>query len=557
MRNSVLVAAATCAVLALVTAFVLWPVSLVFHAAWQGLDDREPGLTLAPQRVPLAIETAKLVMLVLAIALPAGVMCAAALFRTDLPLNWLWGTLILLPALLPIDLQATAWLATLGPQGLARSLGLSLELKGVLGAAWVHGMASIPWVVAIVGPALCTVEAELEEDGLLLVGAARTLWHVTLRRSAAALVAAGLIVAVQTAGEMAVTDLLQVRTYAETVYTEFALASRVGPATATAAPGIIVWLCLILVAGTLLVRSVPPNAQALFARRPVFRLGRARWFVLAGCIFVACATWGIPMSSLVWRAGLDFPRVQVDRLASPAKATSKAASVTEESKVPRTADRTLQPHWQPSALVRNIGASARSAADQLTLSLIVAAITATVTVPLAWLLVAFAQAGRWSGWMIGGIVALLFALPGPVVGIALELAVGRPFIWWGSDAATVGGRLALWLDNVALSPAILVWLHTIRALPFALAMLWPARRLVNRRLLETAAIDGAGTWARFRFVELPACSAAIIAATLVSAVLSIGELAGSVIVQPPGLQPLSVRIFTLAHFGLENHLDFL
>jgi iron(III) transport system permease protein len=529
--------------------FLLWPVGMVFHAAWEGRDSVEPGLSLAAQRMSLAIETAKLIILVLAIALPVGVSCALVLFRTDLPGKWLWRMLILLPALVPIDLHATAWLATLGPQGLARFLELPIELKGLVGAAWVHAMASIPWVVAIVGPAVSTVEAELEEDCLLLVGPIRTMWHVTLRRSAGAVVAAGLIVAVLTAGEMAVTDLLQVRTYAETVYTEFALASRVGAATATAVPGLLVWLLLVAVAGVLLVRRVPQNAQALFARRPVFPLGPGRWLVLAGCVLVTALTLGIPTGSLVWRAGLKFPKLAV------AGQDLRPGAENEAGGLAITADpQPSAPHWSARTFCENLMRSAHSARHQLALSLKVAALTAILTVPIAWCLVVFAQRNELGAWVLSGIVALLFALPGPVVGIGVKLALDQPYRWWGADPSSVGGQLAGLFDGIARSPAVLVWLHCLRALPFAIGVLWPVRRLVNRRLLEAAAIDGAGPWARFRFVELPACSAAILAAALVSGVLSIGELGGSVIVTPAGQQPLSVRIFTFAHYGLENHL---
>jgi ABC-type Fe3+ transport system permease subunit len=188
------------------------------------------------------------------------------------------------------------------------------------------------------------------------------------------------------------------------------------------------------------------------------------------------------------------------------------------------------------------------------LSLKVAAGTALVTVPLAWLLAMIACHGRVGRWLVAATACLLFALPGPVLGIGLTLALGRPTAWWGSSSDSVGGQIALWCRSVADSPAVLVWLHTLRTLPFALAVIWPVLRLVNRSLVEAAAIDGAGAWSRFWHVDLPACRVAVLAAGLACAVLSIGELSGSVIVTPPGLQPLSVRIFSFAHFGLESHL---
>jgi iron(III) transport system permease protein len=520
---------------------------MVVASAWQGRGDAEPGLSMTQQRASLAIQTLALVGLTLAIALPIGVAAALAVFRTDVPGRFFWAPLILLPALVPLDLHATAWLATLGPQGFARAMGLPIELKGLVGAAWIHAMAAIPWVVAIVGAAVSIVEAELEEDCLLLAGPIRTMWHVTLRRSIGAVIAAALIVAVLTAGEMAVTDLLQVRTYAETVYTEFAIAARVGAATATAVPGLVVWLLLVAVAGWLVVRKVPQDAQALFVRRPVFRLGRLRGVAAAFCAIVVTGSLVVPTVSLVWRTGQRYPkRLPIEQ--TPGSPVTAAESNSVSPAEP------AGPHWSAVAFRENLVRSAESAADQLKLSLKVAAATVLVTVPVAWLMTVLSRRGRVGQWLVAAAACLLFALPGPVLGIGLALATGRPTAWWPASGESIGAELARWLRGVVDSPAVLVWLHSLRTLPFALGVIWPVHRLVNRGLLEAAAIDGAGAWSRFWHIELPACRVAVVTSALACAVLSIGELSGSVIVTPPGQQPLSVRIFSFAHYGLESHL---
>ncbi len=553
-----------------------WPIAMVLIAAWTGRADSEPGLTPSEHRASLAIQTALLVLITLAIALPIGVTTALLISRTDVPAKPFWSLVVLLPALVPIDLHATAWLAAAGPQGLARSLGLPVELKGLFGAAWIHAMAAIPWIAALVGVAVSLVESELEEDCLLLVGPLRTMWHVTLRRSAGAVVAVALFVGVITAGEMAVTDLLGVRTYAETVYTEFALKGRVGAATATAVPGLVVWLVLIAAAGWLIVRRVPQETQALFARRPIFRLGRVRWLAAAGCASVVAATFGVPAASLVWRAGLKYPmrpastgsfmtRTEPRPDRDSAGRDAGSPSVSDGTVAPKSTTQNFgkpqhidiaryRPRWSVAALVENVRDGGRAAERELILSLVIAGLTAICVVPLALLLAVFARESRAGKWFAAVIACTLFALPGPVLGIALKLALLRPTKWWGDDPSSLGGAVAGWLANVADSTAVLVWLHGLRTLPFALAVLWPAVRLVNRSLLEAAAIDGAGAWRRFRHVELPAVLPSVFAAAIGVAVLSIGELAGSVIVTPPGEKPLTVLIFGLAHNGVDNHL---
>ena len=171
----------------------------------------------------LAIETTGLVLATEALALPLGVLLAVLLFRTDI-----WGrrgllAIIALAAFVPMPLHATAWLGALGNAGRMQALGVRPILVGRFGAAVVHALAALPWVVLLAGVGLCAVEPELEESALLDFGPWRVLTRITLRRAIGAIAAAALAVAVLTAGDMTVTDLLQVRTYAEEAYVQFIL----------------------------------------------------------------------------------------------------------------------------------------------------------------------------------------------------------------------------------------------------------------------------------------------------------------------------------------------
>ena len=120
--------------------------------------------------VRLALETIGLVLATEAIALPVGVLLAIVLFRTDI-----WGrrgllAIVALAAFVPMPLHATAWLGALGNAGRMQALGLRPILVGRFGAAVVHAMAALPWVVLLAGVGLCAVEPELEESALLEFG---------------------------------------------------------------------------------------------------------------------------------------------------------------------------------------------------------------------------------------------------------------------------------------------------------------------------------------------------------------------------------------------------
>ena len=105
-------------------------------------------------------------------------------------------------------------------------------LAGWRAAVWVHGLAAVPWVVLIVGAGLRAVEAEIEEDAATCATPLQVLWHVSIRRAAPAIAVAAVWIATVVMTEISVTDFFQVRTFAEEVYTQAALGTfdgDVGP----------------------------------------------------------------------------------------------------------------------------------------------------------------------------------------------------------------------------------------------------------------------------------------------------------------------------------------
>src|SRR5437762_2024017 len=128
----------------------------------------------------------------------------------------------------PLYLVTGAWDAGFGIQGwhtLSTNPHLVHEpwLSGWRAAIWVHALAAVPWVVLIVGSSLRAVEAEIEEDAATCAPPRRVMWHISIRRSAPAVVLAGVWIAIMTTTEISVTDFFQVRTFAEEVYTQSAL----------------------------------------------------------------------------------------------------------------------------------------------------------------------------------------------------------------------------------------------------------------------------------------------------------------------------------------------
>jgi iron(III) transport system permease protein len=529
----------------------------------------EPGAVRRP--LGLAVETVRLVAATEALALPVGLALALVLFRTDA-----WGRraligLLAVAAFVPLPLHATAWLGALGNAGRAQAIGVAPVLVGWPGAAFVHAAAALPWIVLLAGVGLRTVEPGLEEAALLDLPGWRVALRVTLRRGLGAVAAAALAVAVLTAGDMTVTDLLQVRTYAEEAYLQYNLGNGPGAAASVALPPLAVLGLLVGLGARGLLMADPARLPTASARARVWRLGA--WRVPLGLAVLAVVgnAVALPLYSLVWRAG------RVGGVAASGK----------------------PPEWSLAGLLGTLRFAWDEARSPLAQSAALSAAGASVTVVLAWALAWLSRRpGPWR-WVTAGSAAVALATPGPVAGMALVFAyrnalalplwvVALPMLVFLAAALVALGRrlgltnrataaafaiafvagvaaperlgrlsldLANWvLPSVYDSSMMVVLADVLRTLPYALLVLWPAVRTVPPEFLDGAAVDGLGPWGQVGKVALPMTRSAVVAAWGVAFVLALGELPATNLVTPPGLLPLSVLIWGLLHTGVESHL---
>jgi iron(III) transport system permease protein len=484
----------------------------------------------------LAVNTLWLAAATLALALPAGVLAAILLYRTDLPLREFFRFLTILTLFVPLPLVVSAWQAALGaggwwplafwywPTALDPDIspsGLAWKpwAHGIPAAAWVHAVAGLPWVILIVGQGLCWVEREMEEDALTVAGPWRVLLHVSLPRCKTAIAAAAIWVALQTATEISVTDMMQVGTFAEEVYTQLV---RGGPAAiagsvAVAIPAIVLTGLIVGGAAYQLERNLP-TLETIFKPLVMFPLRTSRWpwFIIASLVVVVLV--GVPVGSLVWKAGLA---------GGP-------------------------PQWSAHTAWSYFSRALRSHGEMVVKTLLVAATAGGLAAVLALLVSWLALEARW--FRVGILLFLIaaWALPGPVVGLGLNTAIERLLDLIGSDPASPDPvAKALWYGP---SPLPVLWVDFIRFFPFALAMLWPVVRLIPRELRESARLDGAWPGQEFRHLILPLVRPALWLSAFAVTVLSLGELSAGKLAETPGWQTLTHVIFERMHYGVGNDL---
>ena len=487
---------------------MIWLVGLAAAAA------SVPLLALDARARVLAGNTLLLAGATAALSVMFGAPVAFLLARTEIPLRRSATVLLLALLFTPLYLQAAAWQAGFGLQGwYTLAVGGPALLGGWSGAILVHVAAAIPWVVVIVGLGLRLAEPELEEEALLDATPGQVFRRVTLRRTTECVAAAFLWVAVATAGEMTVTDLFLIRTYAEEIYTQFALGDTLETATWNLIPSAVA-IAWVIVGGLLLTSRLVPLDRHTSQRA-------ARNFRLGG--------WRIPATALVWAiVGLLF-------LIPAASLVIKAGRI-----VTRSTEGLVRGWSAEQCLTMTLGSPLRFPRE-FGWTLVIGAVAATAALVVGLALAWSARRGGWRAAPAWLTIAICLALPGPLVGLALIELLDSPAVPW----------LAWLYDHSILAIAIV---QTIRALPLATLVLWYALRTISPELLTSATLDGAGPLARFFRIALPQRGGALAAAWLVALAMASGELAGSILVVPPGVVTLPIQIFGLIHFGVDDQV---
>jgi len=485
------------------------PVVQALHdlGSWPLWQERDRFLALAGNTLRLVAST-------LALALPLGVLGAILLYRTDLPGRRELRLLTLVTLFVPLPVFASGWQAALGSGGLFSFVNPSNATwspwdQGLRAAVWIHAVAGLPWIIWLVGRGLCWVEPDLEEDALLGVRPALVLWHVTLRRSRAAIGAAALWVALQTATEVTVTDLMQVRTYAEEIYNQFVTSDRalVPRLVAVALPFTVIACTLVAWTAARWQRSLPP-LTTLASAPWLFRLGWLRWPAFTAILASVGILVGVPLASIVWKAGLG---------GSPAT-------------------------WSITGLGDGLQTVMRARASlvlwNLALALAAGLVTAWLGLLASWLAV---ESRRFRAFVLV-LVAMAWAMPAPAVGVGLKQTIDvvldvLPFkpvahaLYYGP------------------SPLPGAWIDVIRFFPYAVAVTWPIVRLLPPELRDAARVDGARPWQELRYVVFPLTLPVFLLAASAVAVLSLGELGAGKLVETPGSVTFAHELFSQMHYG--------
>ena len=417
------------------------------------------------------------------LALSVGLVLAVSIFRTNMVGKTFAKASLLLLLCLPTYATGSA---------LLWSVGFSTYRESAVVAGVLYGLMLTPLAALILGVGLNQVDSTCEDQALLECGTAKVLWFVSLPLIRWSLCVAALLVVFISATDYYITDMLQVRTFAEEIYTQYALQGAAAMPILLSIPPLLVFAILYALAF-----RYRPDRRALRAKdctnsRP-FYLGAWRGvvsLVVVGAILLFAA---IPFASTVNQIRAEGPMTASVLATMPELLTSL---------------------WTCPAA---------------------ASVCAVLGLGIAWLVL---QARHTSGfyytrWILVAIVVLAWCVPAPACGIALIQLLNRP------------GALGAIYD----SPVVLIIGYVVRFLPLAVLLLVPAIERVPFELEDAARTEGCSSWEVQRFIYWPLSINHVALTWFIVLAYSYGEIACTVLIAPPDYVTLAVRFSSLMHLG--------
>lgn len=457
----------------------------------------------------LAANSLALAAVACLVAVPLATILGVALARYRQSGDRWLNALLLLGLFVPLPVVAVAWQIVLG--GWLPNLALDPGLvawrpwrQGLMPAGIVHGFAAMPALAWLTAAWLACSDTGLI-DLARVEGGERMVWRRVLGPRLRTALGGSLIWLTAIAfTEITITDAMMVRTFAEETYTEL-VANPAGVPAALAAT-LPVWLVgvVVLLPGLRLITDQPAGESTHVDRpaAPIW-LSCLSWLVVAVVVLM-------PIAALVHRAS-------------------------------------------SGGLLATLSLQLRASGWVIAESLAAAVVSGALAALLGW----------WLTWRLGrdrrglGLLAIvavtLFLLPGPLLGFGLKE--------WIRIACDLEERLidvtsvdfppirSLLYDQPSPWPAILTAI--VRFLPIAMVAILPAVRSIPRPLIDQSCIDGLSRWSMVRNVLWPLTGSAVMRAGGIVALLALGEVSASKLVNPPARRAFILDLFNQMHYGAE------
>ena len=181
---------------------------------------------------------------------------------------------------------------------------------------------------------------------------------------------------------------------------------------------------------------------------------------------------------------------------------------------------------------QSYGAALQTSHKAIITTVVISLISATLVTVLGYFISAVMETkNKWSD-TIDLMTFIPFAFPATLLGIGLIYFWNRPIT-----------------EAVYQSTLILIIAYIARFIPFSIRVLGANLKQISPGLREAACLSEPRWWKRVLYIDLPLSRQAMAAGWIIAFILCMGELGSTLLVIPPGNGTISLRIYTLMHYG--------
>ena len=447
--------------------------------------------------------------------------------RTNTPFKSLFFALTIMPLVIPGILFTVSWIMLASPKIGLLNLALQrlfdtdavfVNIYSMSGMIWVDGLHYSPMAFLLMTAAFRSMDPSLEEQAAMS-GASlfQTARRITLGLAWPAALASLLILFVRSIESFEVPALLGlpvgIHVYTSAIYQAIhEYPSQIGLASAYAVTLLLLTSLGVYVQSRLAASGSRYSTVTGKGFRPrTIDLGS--WRYLTAAIFIAyfAIIVLLPFLVLLWSSLQRFYSV-------PSWAALARVSLDSY--------RAVLDHPQFGETVWNSAVLAVGSAGAVML----------LSAVISWIVVRTRVRGRW---LLDNIASLPLVFPGLVLGLAIMVC------YLTVDIGIYG---TLWIMFIA---------YVTRFLPYGMRYNSTSMLQIHKELEESAAMSGASWSMTFRRIVLPLLQPGLLAGFIYVMIVSIRELASSILLYSPGTEVVSIMIWELWQNGQYVELSAL
>ncbi len=447
--------------------------------------------------------------------------------RTNTPFKALFFALSIIPLVIPGILFTVAWILLGSPKigivNLALQSGFGTDfvfvnVYSLWGMVWVEGLHYSPMAFLLMTAAFRSMDPALEESAMMSgANIFQVAWQITLKLTWPAIFATLLILFVRAIESFEVPALLGlpvgIHVFTSSIYQAIhQYPSRIGLASSYAVTLLLITTVGVYFQSRLSSQGSKYSTMTGKGFRPrTIDLGR--WRFLAAGIFVVyfLLIVVLPFLVLLWSSFQKFYSV-------PSMAALQ--NLTLDS----------------YRFIFSYPTLARSVWNSLLLALGSATVIMLVTSVICWIVVKTKLPGRW---LLDNLASLPMVFPGLVLGLSIMI------FYLNFDIGIYG---TIWIMFAA---------YITRFLPYGLRYNTTSMLQIHKELEESAAMSGASWGTTFRRIILPLLKPGLVAGWIYIVIVSIRELAASILLYSPGTEVVSIVIWELWENGQYVELSAL